>query len=123
MARVFRRTDDMITVGGVKVFPSQIEAVLLATEGVEPHYQAFVHRPGATDQFEVQVEVSAALLTGDVSHLLRTQEELRRRLEEALGVVTQVKFVEPRTIGRLPKQAPPIVDRREPAGGDSPAQE
>jgi len=123
MARVFRRTDDLIIVGGVKVFPSQIEAVLLSVEGVEPHYQVFLDRPGATDRMEVQVEVSSGLLTGDMRHLLRAQHQLREKLEEALGVAAEVKLVEPRTLGRAPGRGPRIVDRRRIEGDESPTQE
>jgi phenylacetate-CoA ligase len=97
MARVFRRTDDMIIVGGVKVFPSQIEAVLAEIEGVESQYEVVVDRSGPVDKLEVRVEVSTHLLTGDVSHLLRTQNLLAQELEKALGVTTEVRMVEPKS--------------------------
>jgi phenylacetate-CoA ligase len=110
MARVSSRTDDVVIVEGVKLFPAQIEAALLGVEGVEPHYQVLVDRLGATDRIEVQVEVSGGLLTGDVRHLLRTQNQLRQKLENAIGLPTEVKLVEPRTLERA--RAPRIVDRR-----------
>lgn len=97
MARVFRRTDDMIIVGGVKVFPSQIAAVLAEIEGVEPQYEVIVDRSGPVDKLEVRVEVSTHLLTGDVGHLLRTQNLLARKLQKALGVTTEVRMVEPKS--------------------------
>ena len=97
MARVFRRTDDMIIVGGVKVFPSQIAAVLTEIEGVEPQYEVIVDRSGPVDKLEVRVEVSTHLLTGDVGHLLRTQNLLAQKLQKALGVTTEVRMVEPKS--------------------------
>lgn len=116
MARVFSRTDDVVIVEGIKVFPSQIEAVLLGVEGVGPHYQAFVDRAGAADRIEVQVEVSSVLLTGDMRHLLGTQNQLRQKLAAALGLAVEVKLVEPRTLGRSQERAR-IVDRRAREGG------
>lgn len=135
MARVSHRTDDMLIVGGVKVFPTQIGAVLsemarsakptaiaaggLAAEGLEPHYQVIVDRVGATDTLEVQVEVPSDLLTGDVRRLMQTQNQLRQRLEAVLGLSVEVRFVEPRTLGRLSDRAQRIMDRRKREGGDA----
>jgi phenylacetate-CoA ligase len=118
MARVSSRTDDMLIVGGVKVFPSQIEGILLQIEGVEPHYQVIVDRVGGRDLLEVQVEVSSALLSGDMRHLLQTQNLLRQRLEAALGLTAEVRLVEPRTIGRSRDRAQRTIDRRKREGGD-----
>lgn len=118
MARVFSRTDDMLIVGGVKLFPSQIEEVLVEVEGLEPNYRVIVDRVGGVDTLEVQVEISSTLLTGDVSHLLRTQQLLRQRLEAALGVKAEVKFVEPRTLGSTAQPSERVVDRRRGEGGD-----
>jgi phenylacetate-CoA ligase len=112
MARVFRRTDDIIIAGGVKLSPAQVEAVLLTAEGVGPHYQVFVDRVGATDRLEVQVEVSSSLLTGDMRHLVQTQNQLRQKLEEALGLAVEVRLVEPRTLSGAEPRMPRIVDRR-----------
>ncbi len=112
MARVSHRTDDMLIIGGVKVFPTQIETVLSETEGLEPHYQVIADRAGATDTLEVQVEVPSDLLTGDVRRLMQTQNQLRQRLEAALGVSVEVRFVEPRTLGRSGDPSQRIIDRR-----------
>jgi phenylacetate-CoA ligase len=118
MARVSSRTDDMLIVGGVKVFPSQIEGILLQIEGVEPHCQVIVDRVGGRDVLEVRVEVSSALLSGDMRHLLQTQNLLRQRLEAALGLTAEVRLVEPRTTGRSPERAQRTIDRRKREGGD-----
>jgi len=110
MSRVSGRTDDVVIVEGVKLFPAQIEAALLGVEGVEPHYRVLIERAGATDRIEVQIEVSSALLTGDVRHLMRTQNQLRQKLEGAIGLPAEVKLVEARTLER--ERTGRIVDRR-----------
>ncbi len=110
MARVSSRTDDLVIVGGVTISPTQIESVLSGVEGIESHYQAFVDGVGAVDRVQVQVEVSGSLLTGDVRHLLQTQNQLRQRFEEALGLPTEIKFVEARSLSREGMQR--IIDRR-----------
>lgn len=117
MARVFSRTDDMLVVGGVKLFPSQIGEVLMQVEGVEPHYRVILEEVGGTERVEVQVEVSSALLTGDMRHLLKIQQELGQRLQSDLGLTADLKLVEPRTIGPIEQPAQRIVDRRRPEGG------
>lgn len=118
MARVFSRTDDMLIAGGVKVFPAQIEEVLLQVEGVEPNYRVIVDEVGGVERVEVQVEVSSALLTGDVSQLLKVQNQIRQSLEADLGLVADLKLVESRTIGPVDHPSQRIVDRRGAEGGD-----
>ncbi|MBN1458267.1 MAG: phenylacetate--CoA ligase [Armatimonadetes bacterium] len=117
MSRIFSRTDDLLIVGGTKLFPSQLEDVLQQVEGVEPHYRVIVDQKGGVDTVEVQVEVSSALLTGDVSQLLRVQKELQARLKQELGLQAELKLVESRTIGPVEHQAKRIVDRRLGEGG------
>jgi len=107
----------MFVVGGVKVFPSQIEEVLLEIEGIEPNYLVVVERRGGADAVQVQVEVPESLLTGDVGHLLRTQELLRQRLEAALGLTVEVKLVEPRTIAGSDERPQKVIDCRKGEGG------
>jgi phenylacetate-CoA ligase len=118
MARVFNRTDDMLIIAGVKLFPAQIEQVLIEVEGVEPHYRVIVDQVGGVDRVEVQVEVSSALLTGDVGLLLRTQNLLRQRLQTDLGLSAELKLVEARTIGPVQHPSQRIVDRRRAEGGE-----
>jgi len=120
MARVSGRTDDMVIVGGVKISPAQIEAVLSGIEGLEPHCQVLVDRAGAVDRVEVQVEVSSGLLTGDMRHLLKTQNQLREKLEKTLGLAAEVKLVEARTLDR--RRPRRILDRRKSNSGH-PAQQ
>jgi phenylacetate-CoA ligase len=118
MARVSSRTDDMLIIGGVKLFPAQIEQVLTEVEGVEPHYRVIVDEVGGVDRVEVQVEVSGALLTGDVGRLLKMENLLRRRLQADLGLSAELKLVESRTIGPVEHPSQRIVDRRRAEGGE-----
>jgi phenylacetate-CoA ligase len=101
----------------VKLFPSQIGDVLMQVEGVESHYRVILDEVGGAEHVEVQVEVSSALLTGDVRHLLRIQEQLRQRLLTDLGLTADLKLVEPSTIGPIEQPSQRIVDRRRPEGG------
>lgn len=114
MHRVMGRSDDMLIIRGVNVFPSQIESVLIETEGTEPHYLIVVDRaPGKMDEMEVWVEVSPEL----VSDAVRTLESLERRiaheLHSVLGISVKVKLVEPKTIARSEGKAKRVIDRRE----------
>jgi phenylacetate-CoA ligase len=97
--------------------------VLLQTEGIEPNYLVVVDRRGGADTAQLQVEVPSSLLTGDVRHLLRTQELLRQRLETALGLTFEVKLVEPRTIADSGERRQKVIDRRKPEGGAIPESE
>ncbi len=78
MERISGRTDDMLIIRGVNVFPSQIEAVLMEVEGVEPHYQLIVTREGTLDVLEVQVEINESIFTDEIKGL----ERLARRVED-----------------------------------------
>lgn len=114
MHRVMGRSDDMLIIRGVNVFPSQIESVLIDIEGTEPHYVIVVDRqPGKMDEMEVWVEVSPEL----VSDAVRTLESLERRiaheLHSVLGISVKVKLVEPKTIARSEGKAKRVIDRRD----------
>jgi phenylacetate-CoA ligase len=113
MARVRGRTDDMLIVRGVNVWPSQIEAVLMDMGEVAPHYQIIVDREGALDDLEVQVEVSEHVLKDGIRHMVELERRLEHRLASTLGLSTHVKLVEPRTIERSGGKAKRVIDRRE----------
>jgi phenylacetate-CoA ligase len=102
----------MLIIRGVNVFPSQIESVLMAVEGVEPHYQLIVSREEALDVLEVQVEVEEAIF----SDTIRSLESLSRRVEhtikDLLGVSCKVKLVEPKSIQRSEGKAKRVIDNR-----------
>jgi len=114
MARVHSRTDDMVTVQGVSVFPSQIEAILMEIEGTKPHYRIVVDREGAVDDLEIQVEVSESIFSDQVSHMVQMEEKLKNRLQSVLGISPRVRLVEPRTLERSSGRARRVViDKRE----------
>jgi len=110
--RVLHRTDDMLILRGINVFPSQIEAALLAVEGTLPHYQILLTREHGLDRMEVQVEVTAAIFSDKVRSLEKLQETLARSIEQTVGLRVVVRLVEPHTIERSQGKAKRIIDKR-----------
>jgi phenylacetate-CoA ligase len=114
MERVSGRTDDMLIVRGINVFPSQIESVLLQVEGVQPHYQIIVDRErGAMDDLEIWVEVSEEIFTDDIGRLKGLQKRAEYEMRETLGFDARIKLVEPHSIERSTGKAKRVVDRRD----------
>jgi phenylacetate-CoA ligase len=112
MERITGRTDDMLIIRGVNVFPSQIEHVLMSIEGVEPHYQIIVDREGALDIVEVQVEVSEEIFSDEVKVLERLAKRIEREIKDLLGISCKIKLVEPKTIQRSEGKAKRVIDNR-----------
>lgn len=112
MQRITGRTDDMLIIRGVNVFPSQIEHVLMSIEGVEPHYQIIVDREGALDVMEVQVEVSEHIFSDEVKILERLGKRIEREIKDLLGTTCKIKLVEPKTIQRSEGKAKRVIDNR-----------
>jgi phenylacetate-CoA ligase len=112
MQRVQGRSDDMLIIRGVNVFPSQIESILLETEGLTPHYQLVVRREGNLDTLSVQVEVDEKIFSDEIKGLQRLEGKIQKNIKEFLGVTTQVKLVEPRGIQRSEGKAKRILDLR-----------
>ncbi|MCX7031542.1 MAG: phenylacetate--CoA ligase [Spirochaetes bacterium] len=113
MHRVLGRTDDMLIIRGVNVFPSQIEQVILAVEGVEPHYQLVVERRDQLDELEVQVEMNERLFSDEIRNLEGTERRIEEMLFGALNIHTRVKLVEPKSIARSEGKAKRIIDKRQ----------
>lgn len=115
MSRVAGRSDDMLIVRGVNVFPSQIESVLLDVEGVEPHYLIIVDRQHAfkTDELEIWVEVSEQVFSDEMQKMEGLEKRLRSEMDSVLGISARIKLVEPRTIERTEGKAKRVVDRSE----------
>ncbi|NLY74504.1 MAG: phenylacetate--CoA ligase [Firmicutes bacterium] len=113
MNRVLGRTDDMLIIRGVNVFPSQIESVLLEIGETEPHYQLIVDRDGNLDDLEIWVEVSAELFSDEVRKLEELGAKIKREIMSTLGISARVKLVEPKTIPRSEGKAKRVVDRRD----------
>jgi len=112
MGRIQGRSDDMLIIRGVNVFPSQIESVIMETKHLEPHYQLVVERIGTLDQLTVLVEVNEAMFSDEIKNLQSIERELERSIRETLGVATQVKLVEPKGIQRSEGKAVRVIDKR-----------
>jgi len=111
-SKVYARVDDMLIVRGVNVYPSQIEAVLMDIEKVEPHYQIVLYREGSLDQVEVQIEVTPSFFPDAVKKLQGFQHHVEERLRQELGIRPQVRLVEPKTIPRSTGKARRVIDNR-----------
>lgn len=111
--RLLGRTDDMMIIRGVNCFPSQIENVLMRIEGTQPHYQIVIDR-GAThlDEIEIQVEVEEAVFSDVTRAMEQLRQRIRNELKSELGIMANIKLVEPRTIARSEGKAQRIIDRR-----------
>lgn len=112
MEKVIGRTDDMIIIRGVNVFPSQIESVLLELGEVEPHYQLIVDRVNNLDVLEVLVEVSERMFSDEVKKLEQLEKKITKAIEETLGISVKVRLVEPKTIERSEGKAKRVIDKR-----------
>jgi phenylacetate-CoA ligase len=111
-SKVYARTDDMVVIRGVNVYPSSIETVLAAIEKIEPHYQIVLYTEGSLDQIEVQIEVHPSFLPDAVRKLQGFQKHVEDRLRQELGIRPRVRLVEPRSIPREPGTAPRVIDKR-----------
>ncbi|MCK9222748.1 MAG: phenylacetate--CoA ligase [Limnochordia bacterium] len=113
MHKVMGRTDDMLIIRGVNVFPSQIESVLIGIGQIEPHYLLVVDRSQRVlDELEIWVEVSADIVD-EVKKLEQLGTRIRREIQSTLGIQVRVKLVEPKTIERTEGKSKRVVDRRE----------
>ncbi len=112
MQKTMGRSDDMLIIKGVNVFPTQIEEVLFQVEGCEPHYQLIVERQGNADTLEVQVEVNEKIFFDEMKKQKDFIDKVSRRLASVLGVSAKVKLVEPSSIPRHEGKAQRIIDRR-----------
>ncbi len=113
MSKVLGRSDDMLIIRGVNVFPSQIEGVLVNIAEVEPHYQIVVDRVDNTDTLEVQVEVSADIFSDEVKRLETLQKRIGAEIQTVLNIGVQVTLVEPKTIARSEGKAKRVIDKRQ----------
>ena len=112
LSRFMGRSDDMLIVRGVNVFPSQIEAILLEAGGLAPHYQIVLTREDNLDSMEVRVEVSESSFSDEVKVLQKRETSLQKSNKEFLGVSAKVRLVEPRSIERSEGKAVRIIDLR-----------
>lgn len=112
MERVSGRSDDMLIIRGVNVFPSQIESVLLGIDGLEPHYLLIVDRDGSLDTLEVQVEVSEKIFSDEIRELQNMEKRITKDIKDYLGVTAKVKLVEPKSLQRFEGKAQRVLDKR-----------
>lgn len=113
MQRVMGRSDDMLIIKGVNVFPMQIETVLFEVEGVEPHYQIIVDRENHTDRITVLVEVMESIFFDEMKKQRMVIDRIKSRLASALGLQVEVKLVEEKTLERYEGKAKRVIDRRQ----------
>ena len=115
MAKTMGRSDDMLIIKGVNVFPTQIEEVLFRIEGCEPHYQLVIDKVGAMDVLEVQVEVNERIFFDEMKRQRAFVDFVEKKLASALGVGARVKLVEPSSIKRHEGKAQRVIDKRKPS--------
>lgn len=112
MEKVTGRSDDMLIIRGVNVFPSQIESVLMEVEGTEPHYQIIVDRKGSMDDIEVMVEVNEKIFSDEIKVLNGLSKNIADKFRSSLGITAKITLVEPQAIPRSEGKAVRVVDKR-----------
>ncbi len=112
MSKVTGRTDDMLIIRGINVFPSQIESVLLELGETAPHYQIIVDRVDNLDVMEIWVEMTQAFFSDEVKHIEDLERKIRKEIENTLSISAKVKLVEPKTIERSEGKAKRVIDKR-----------
>lgn len=113
MGRITGRTDDMLIIRGVNVFPSQIEDVLTRIAGVEPHYRVIVSREGHRDALEVEVEVTPQMFSDTIRGLEALEVTIREELRSVLSLTAKVRLVEPHSLDRSIGKAQRVIDKRQ----------
>ncbi|MCE5186727.1 MAG: phenylacetate--CoA ligase [Planctomycetaceae bacterium] len=113
-SKITGRTDDMIVVRGINVFPSQIEHVLLGIEGTQPHYQIVVDRLAhKLDEVEIMVEVDEKMFSDEIKQMKSLEHKIKKEIEAILSIGVTVKLVEPKTIQRSEGKAKRVIDKRQ----------
>ena len=112
LERVSGRSDDMLIIRGVNVFPSQIESILLGIEGLEPHYELIVDREESLDTLEIRVEVGESVFSDEVRKMQEIERRISKDIKEYLGVTAAVKLVETKSLKRYEGKAQRVIDRR-----------
>ncbi len=113
MEKVRQRSDDMLIIRGVNVFPSQIEDVLYKIEGVRPHYLIVVDRKHGLDDMEVRIEVAEEVFSDIMADMVNFTKHVAERLHGVIGLHVKVTLVEPGSIERTAGKAQQVLDQRE----------
>ena len=112
MSRITGRTDDMLVIRGVNVFPSQIEGVLVGIEGVSPHYQLEVDRVNSTDTLAVNVELTEDMFSDTVSSVEAVRRKIAEQIKSVVGISAKINLVPPKSIPRSEGKAKRVIDKR-----------
>lgn len=112
MSKVTGRTDDMLIIRGVNVFPSQIESVLLELGETAPHYKLIVDRVDNLDTMEIWVEMTQTMFSDEVKHIEDLEKKIKKEVENTLGLSARIKLVEPKSIERSEGKAKRVIDKR-----------
>ena len=112
MGRITGRTDDMIVIRGVNVFPSQIESVLVGMQGVAPHYVLVVDRVHGQDTLEVRVELSEEMFSDTVGQVESLRDHIVNQIKSVVGISARVTLVPPKSIPRSEGKAKRVIDNR-----------
>ncbi len=112
MGKILGRSDDMMIIRGVNVFPSQIEAILLEFPQYEPYFLIEVDRVNNTDTFDIQVEVRPECYTDQINELVRLRQKLASRIQSVVGIQPNIRIVQPNTIERSEGKAKRAIDHR-----------
>jgi len=112
MKKVLGRSDDIIVIKGVKVFPSQVEAILMEVEGVEPRYQMIAERTEGVDSLEVKVEMNERFFSDEIKNLQNIAGQIERKFRDIIGVSAKIKLVAPESLQLAEGVSPKVIDRR-----------
>ena len=112
MNRITGRSDDMLIIRGANVFPSQVESVVLELPEFEPHYQLVVARVNTLDTLQVQVEVSEAFYSDEISQMMALKKRIADRLHSVLGIGADIRLMEPHSIERSEGKSKRVIDKR-----------
>ena len=113
MDRITGRTDDMLIIRGVNVFPSQIESVLLSIGQIEPHYMIIINRINSLDNVEIKIEMSLGAFSDKISELEQLEHKIKSEIESVLGISAKITFVEAYTLPRSEGKAKRVIDNRQ----------
>jgi phenylacetate-CoA ligase len=116
MERVTSRTDDMLIIRGVNVYPSQIESVILSFDGIEPYYQILISRENFLDKVEVEVEVSSEIFSDEIKVLENLRNKIEEKIKAELNLSCSIKLIKPKSITRSEGKAKRVIDLRKKEG-------
>ena len=112
MSRIVGRSDDMLIIRGVNIFPSQVESVVLELPEFEPHYRLIVDRVNNLDTLEVQVEVRENYYSDEVGRMMELRKRIANRLHSVLGISAEIRLMEPHSIERSEGKSQRVIDKR-----------